>query len=131
MKCSDLQFDLSLYADGMLDESIAAATAQHLEMCPLCRQAYAEIREVRDGLRRMARPEMPKAAAESLRSAVHRELRAEKTALLPVSRGVREWLQLSVMPYTVGAVASVTIGLSLLSLMFSGSLRSGPFVRDV
>jgi hypothetical protein len=40
---------------------------------------------------------------------------------------MRDWLQLRLMPYSVGAVASVVIGLSFLSLLFSGGLRSGPF----
>ena len=127
MQCSDLQFDLSLYADGMLDQGKAAQTAQHLETCPVCRQAYADIREIRAGLREIARPALSSFAVDSIKAAVNRELRTETTSLLPVSRSLREWLQLSLMPYGVGALASIVIGISFLSLMFSGNLRSGPF----
>src|SRR5947208_2057908 len=106
MKCSDLQFDLSLYADGVLDERAAAATTEHLEICPLCRQAYADIREIRAGLRQMPRPELSRMAVEQIRSAVGRELKTSRTALFPLSHSVREWLQMSVLPYGAGTVAS-------------------------
>ena len=125
MKCSDLQFNLSLYADGMLGESDAETISNHLDHCPLCRQVYSEMREIRANLRQMRRPEIPIKAVESIKAAVHRETRAGH--LVPVSPGMRDWLQLRLMPYSVGAVASVVIGLSFLSLLFSGSLRNGPF----
>ena len=125
MKCSDLHYEISLYADGMLDESRAAGVAQHLDICPLCRQAYADIREIRAGLRQLGRPEMPRNVVTGLRSAVSQELKVTRNSLVPVSRPIREWLQMSVMPYSVGAVASVVLGLSFLSLMLSSGLRNG------
>ena len=127
MKCSDLQSNLSLYADGILDQSDAATISQHLEHCPLCRQACTEIRDLRAGLRQMPRPELSNSAVDSIKSALNREIKTSRHRLLPVSSSVREWLQLSVLPYGVGAFASVAIGLSFLTLMFSGSLRRGPF----
>jgi anti-sigma factor RsiW len=127
MKCSDLQINLSLYADGVLGDSDAATISRHLELCPLCRQAYAEIRELRAGLRQMSRPELSAYAAQSIKSTLDREIKTSRHSLLPLSSSIREWLKLSVMPYGVGAFASVAIGLSFLTLMFSGGLRNGPF----
>jgi hypothetical protein len=114
----------------MLDERAAAATTSHLEVCPLCRQAYAEIREIRTGLRQLPRPELSHFAAEQIRTAVRSELRMSKTSIIPLSQSIREWLQMSVLPYGVGAFASLAIGISFLTLMFSGSLRTGPFAGD-
>lgn len=127
MKCSDLQLNLSLYADGILDQSDAATISQHLEHCPLCRRVCTEIRELRAGLRQMPRPELSAAAVDSIKSALNREIKTSRHSLLPVSSGVRQWLQLSVLPYGVGAFASIAIGLSFLTLMFSGSFSHGPF----
>ena len=125
MKCSDLQFNLSLFADGMLSEGDAAILSGHLDHCPLCRQAYSEVREIRSSLRQMRRPEISAESVESIKAVLHRESKTRH--LVPVSSSTRDWLQLRLMPYSIGAVASVVIGLSFLSLLFSGSLRSGPF----
>lgn len=129
MKCSDLQFNLSLYADGMLGESDAETISGHLQHCPLCRQIYSEVREIRSGLRQMRRPEISAEAVQSIKAAVHRESRTKR--LIPVSSTMRDWMQLRLMPYSVGALASMVIGLSFLSLLFSGNLRSGPFSNGV
>ena len=109
----------------MLGESDVETISNHLVHCPLCRQVYSEVREVRSNLRKMRRPEISAEAVESIKAAVYRESRTRR--FVPVSSAMRDWLQLRLMPYSVGAVASVVIGLSFLSLLFSGGLRSGPF----
>ncbi len=123
MKCSDLKYNLSLYADGLLDESEATRVSQHLEVCPLCRQSNDEIRAVRDGLRRLGRSEMPAVFSDSIKSALRTELSSGRRSWLPASPDIREWLTLSVLPYGVGVCASVTIGLTLLTMMYSGMFK--------
>lgn len=117
MKCSELQFDLALYADGFHGGSVAA----HLDVCPLCRLRHEEFNALRSRLRQLGRPEMPATLRNSLRTAIH----AEQRSWLPFSPGMREWLQMRVMPYGVGAFASVLIGVAFLWMMFSGILKSG------
>src|SRR5258708_2778161 len=125
MKCSDLQSNLSLYADGSLEETENAALSGHLDICPLCRQKYADYREMRAALRQMRRPEISVALRKTIKGSVRSELRAEKRSLPTVSSGIREWLQMRVMPYGVGVFASVFVAVTFLTMMFSGMLKPG------
>jgi len=125
MKCSDLQDDLSLYADGFLTEGESLSVKAHLEMCPLCRQRYAEYRENRNDLALLARPEMSAALKRSIKQAVVSDVRASRRSWLPFTPDVREFLQMRVMPYGVGAFASVLICGGFLVAMFSGVLKNG------
>lgn len=125
MKCSDLQNNLGLYAHGSLTESESASAKSHLEMCPLCRQRYTEYREIKNGLALLARPEMSAALKRSIKQAVVSEVPANRRSWLPFAPDVREFLQMRVMPYGVGAFASVLICGGFLVVMFSGVLRNG------
>jgi hypothetical protein len=126
MKCSDLQPDLPLYADGVLSDGSSLSIKGHLEACPLCRQRYSEYREIKLSLGRMAtRRTSPSLRGEVKRSVVA-ELQASRRAWLPVAPDVREFLQMRVMPYGVGALASVLICGLFLAMMFSGTLRNDP-----
>ncbi|MEP6787286.1 MAG: zf-HC2 domain-containing protein [Acidobacteriota bacterium] len=126
MKCSDLQSNLALYADGLLDEIENSALSRHLDACPLCRQKAADYREMRAALRQMRMPEISVALKNTIKREVRTELRIEKHSLVPVSSGIREWLQMRVMPYGVGVVASVLVGMTFMTMMFSGMLTPGP-----
>lgn len=117
MKCSDLQLNLSLYADGFHNETVGG----HLDVCPVCRERQEQFIRVQTGLRQLPRTEMPAALRTSIKAAV----RAEKRSWLPVSVAAREWLQMRVMPYSVGAVASVLVCFGFLWMMFSGMLSPG------
>ena len=97
----------------------------HLDACPLCRQKSSEYREIHASLRQMRRPEISASLKNTLKDAVRSELRVEKQSWLHVSSGVREWLQMQVMPYSVGVAASLLIGMTFLTMMFSGMLASG------
>ncbi len=119
MKCSDIQHDLPLYADGRVAESEAGRIAAHLDSCPLCRAANAEFVEMRVALREMTSPDVPLYLNAHIRSAVNAERRAMRRPWLPFPADVRDWLTHAVMPYSVGAVASVVLGLGLLSVLNS------------
>lgn len=126
MKCSEIRSDLSLYADAILAERESVSVKDHLVTCPLCRERYAEIREVKTALRQMSRPELSVALQNQLKRSVRTEIRNTKTAWLPVSVGMRAWLYAQVMPYGVGTFASLLLGFTFLAMMFSGNRNLGP-----
>lgn len=132
MKCSDLQLDLSLYSDGLLSERENASIKSHLEVCPLCRQQNSEYRNLRADLQALRRPAIPENLQMNLRLAVRNELRPERS-FATSSPDFREWVQMHLMPYSVGVFTSVSIGFIFLTMMFSGMLRQAPVstaVRD-
>ncbi len=120
MKCQELQSDLMLYADGFLAEREHMLVNSHLEICPLCRQKYADIREVKATMRQMARPAISPALQAQLKRSVRNEIRTSNQAWIPVQTDVRLWLQTRLMPYAVGVLTSLVMGLTLLTMMFSG-----------
>jgi anti-sigma factor RsiW len=85
MKCSDIQPNLSFYAEGSLTQDESTAVREHLTVCPVCRQTESELRSVRTGLNRMSRPEMPAAVRNSLTSRVNHQRRKEEYAWPPFS----------------------------------------------
>src|SRR3954453_10358257 len=120
MDCSEIRSNLTLYTDRTLNEHDAAKVEAHLVECPLCRESSSQLHEVRNSLRRMARPEIPSSLKFQLKRAIRDEIAVEKTAWLPVSAATRAWLRKDLMPYAVGTLASVVIGLTVLTSMFSG-----------
>src|SRR5437899_2510917 len=127
MKCLEIQSELPLYSDGFLTEVENAAVKGHLKTCPLCRQKQADIREIKVSMRQMSRPAIPAAFQNQLNRAVRAEVRNVKTSRLPVSIAMREWLRLRIMPYSVGVAASLVLGFTFLSMMFSGMGQTGQF----
>ncbi|MBV9241827.1 MAG: zf-HC2 domain-containing protein [Acidobacteria bacterium] len=128
MKCSEVQHDLPTYADGMLAEKQAAVIAVHLDMCPVCRGVNSEMVEVRVALRRMPRPNIPYYLNARVKTAASAERRAIRSSWLPFPADIREWLARAVMPYSVGAVASVALGIGLLFVLNSSVGRYSQFV---
>lgn len=123
MKCSDLQFKLSAYADDLLTEGESALTRSHLETCPVCRDEFAGIRNIRDSLGKMGRTEIPASVRDSLKDTLRSQISDQKRRWLFVSPDIRDLLQMRVMPYSVGVMASTVIGFTFLTMMFSGILR--------
>ena len=120
MKCQELQSDLMLYADGFLAERELILVKNHMEICPLCRQKYADIREIKATMRQMPRPAISSALQAQLKRSVRSEIRTSKKTWFPVQTDVRFWLQTRLMPYGVGVLASLVMGFTLLTMMFSG-----------
>jgi hypothetical protein len=120
MKCESLQFNLSLYADDILTEDERAAADRHLVQCPLCRQKLDDYAAIRQSLRRVTQPAIPK----DLLASVKQSMRAELEPATPrrsafFSQAFWEFLQMRVMPYTVGAAASVFLGFTMLWALLS------------
>ncbi len=121
MKCSEIQFELPLYGENILGESEELVVRSHIEACPLCRQRITEHRVIRDGLRLIEPPAISLSFQSRLKDAVRNEQKGPSAILPP--RDIREWLTMRVMPYCVGFAASVVIGTSFLTMMFSGMLQ--------
>lgn len=128
MKCSELQFDLALYADRSVAARANSSIVEHLERCPLCRQRYAEFRAIGVRLGQLRRAEIPTALRDSIKRSVRSQRRFESRSFPGLTPDFRDWLQMSVMPYGVGVFASVLFGLTFLTMMFSGMLKTAPLI---
>ncbi len=118
MKCSDIQFELPLYCD--IDNTATTefpGVSEHLDHCPGCRQRLSEYRAVQAGLVRLSRPAMSALELKRLRQAVLSDSGKEHRSTGP---SIYRWLELQLIPYGIGAVASLIIGFGFLALMFSG-----------
>lgn len=124
MKCENLQFNLSLYIDNILADEERGIVDKHLAQCPLCRQKLDDFGALRQSLRQISQPAMPKDLLTSVKNAMAAELaptaKKQKTYF---SATFREFLQMRVMPLTVGTAASLIIGFSLLWILLSGVNR--------
>lgn len=125
MKCSNTQFDLAFYADGDLSESAAVSVRDHLKVCPVCRQTYAETVEIRTALRRMRRPEVPVALSRGIKDAAIGERRRIADSWVTIPGHMREWLEMQLLPYGVGVVATVLVGFTFLAMLFSNLIDYG------
>ena len=121
MFCENLQFNLSLYSDDVLTTEERAVLDEHLAQCPLCRQKLADFQSLRNGLRVLSRPDFSNQLLNKVRNSVAEELyTAETKPVFIFSDNVQNWLQMRLMPYTVGIVASLILGFSLLWSLSSG-----------
>lgn len=125
MKCSEIQFELAFYADGSLLQSSAAAVREHLRACPVCRQKYAETVEMRNALRRMRRPAIPAGLSRAIKDSAIGERRRVAKAWVTLPADAREWLELRLLPYGVGVLATVLVGFMFLALLFSNLIDYG------
>ncbi len=135
MKCEDLQFNLSLYSDDILTDQERDVLDVHLVACPLCRQSLADLQEIRTSLRVLARPAMPLHILNSLKIAVANELEAANPApqFYVFNETFGEWARKRLMPFSIGTVASLVLGITLLwSLMSSvnNPQQNGEFVQN-
>ena len=125
MFCENLQFNLSLYSDDVLTAEERAVLDEHLAQCPLCRQKLADFQSLRNNLRVLPRPDFSNELLNKVRNSVAEELyTAETKPIFIFSDNVQNWLQMRLMPYTVGTVASLILGFSLLWTLSSGIQNS-------
>lgn len=124
MKCEELKFNLSLYSDDVLTESERDVLELHLAQCPLCRQKIADMQEIRNNLRFLARPAMPLHVLNSVKFTVSAELEAANPSpqFFVFNETFGEWINKRLMPFSIGTVTSLVLGFMLLwSLMTSVS----------
>jgi hypothetical protein len=127
MKCEDLQLNLPLYTDDVLTGDERDALNVHLAACPLCRQKLEDFQILRNSLRAFGRPEISAQTLNSVRAA----MAIETSTFAPKQKSVfsndfREWLQMRVMPYSIGALASLILGFTLLYSLLSAANQFEP-----
>ncbi len=106
--------------DGLLDGGQSEVFERHLASCPLCRERVSEIRSIRNDLRMLSRRAVPASVSDRTKRAVREEIRAGRIFNIPAA--TREWIQMRLIPIAVGVVASVVIGTSILSILFSSRI---------
>jgi anti-sigma factor RsiW len=97
MKCSDLQFNLPLYPADLSAVELSA-TEQHLSACPVCRERASDLQMIRQRLRNISAPDIPDSLERRMLQLVQDELGNHQRT------------------------ASVIIGLTVLTSLFSGGL---------
>jgi anti-sigma factor RsiW len=110
MSCERTREALLLFIDGEVPPSIYAACGEHLRECPVCRAEYGSLCTISRELARMPAPNVP----TDLTASISRRLRIESAAARnsqPRGLGsiIIQWLKPRVMPYSVGAMASVLL----------------------
>jgi len=120
MFCENLQLNLSMYLDDCLNQGERAIVEEHLAQCPLCRQKLDDFQSLRQSLRVLPRPELPSDLLSSMRNRVAQQIEVgqQKPSFI-FSENFNEWLQMRLMPYSVGTALSLLFGLSLLWMMLS------------
>ena len=117
-KCEELQFDLPLYFDGSLNAEERSAIDLHLPECPLCRQKLSEFEDLSRELKAIPRFAVPEDLVETIRAAVG--ARVSAAGFSPVFHLIerrRSWSEIWLMPFSVGAMATLVIGFTLLTLV--------------
>src|SRR5437762_2497717 len=118
MNCAETRKNLSAYLDGRLMGGARAVVGAHLERCPVCRLQLAELRAVVRSLGALERPQPPVAMAAAISDALMIE-RAARTQRphVPFLARVELWVRPRVMPYTVGAFASILLFMAVTSAL--------------
>jgi len=104
--CEEIRAELDAYLDGELDEARAAEVGRHIDGCPACADALAELRRVSLALRRLPAPAAPQGFVERFRQARLAE---------PVVRPAR-----SRLAWAVGSVAAAAAALLFAAAMLPG-----------
>ena len=121
-KCEEIQFDLPLYSDGSLDAAERGIIDAHLPECPLCRQKLSEFKQLSLGLRSVPRESASLEMLNSIRAAVADRLATPSGyPSFQLMDRRRSWREIWLVPSTAAALASLTIGLTLLSFMLTSS----------
>jgi anti-sigma factor RsiW len=116
--CNEIQFDLPVYFDGVLISDEREIVDSHLAACPLCRKRLSEIEGLRGSLRGFARPEIPQSLTASIRASLAERLQpATGTPGFRLIEARSNWMEIWLMPYTVGGLATLIVGFTMLWVM--------------
>ncbi len=113
MNCQEINSQFSQYVDDALSLPARVAVDQHLDRCPLCRAELAELRALTRSFRQLARPLPPPDLASSITDALTIEAAAKRQSQRSFSDRLAIWLEPRLMPYGVGAFASVLLFVSM------------------
>jgi len=124
MKCQDLQLNLPLFSDDVLSADEGVVLREHLDSCPLCRQKLADFQDLRNSLRGMTRPELSASIFDSLRNRVAFHLVSGTSSPgFQLVDDRRNWLDVWLMPYTVGAMTSLLVGFMMIWVIMSNDFQ--------
>lgn len=118
MTCEETQKSFSPYLDGVLARASRAGVDAHLEVCPVCRLELSRARSIVRALANLKRPVAPPNLAASINELLLIERAARRqqpTGSLPVR--FMHWLEPRLMPYTVGALASLILFVGLVNAL--------------
>lgn len=130
MNCEELQRHISLYLDNCLSPAARALCDEHLAECPVCR---AELQVSRRIARQLAAQTSTLAPAE-LAHSINARINTERIALKQIERespidiveNIRHRFAARLMPFTVGAFATLLLFVSLI-----GTLRPNFFTSSI
>jgi hypothetical protein len=116
--CEESRKAFSPYLDGELTRAACAALDEHLDLCPLCREALSRTRALVRELSLVARPAPPADLAAAISNAVAVE-RAARPARPYRSLGERlfQWVEPRLMPYAVGAFYSAVLFIAVFGAL--------------
>lgn len=118
MTCEETQKAFSLYVDGELTGAMRSAVDAHLDVCPVCRLSLSEMRSLVRSLSLMERPAPPPSLAVSISDSVMIERAARLSQQAPpLFVRLTQWLEWFIMPYAVGALASMLLFVTVLGAL--------------
>ena len=118
MTCEETQKNFSPYLDGRLARGAGAGVDAHLQVCPVCRGEFSRAHSLVRALSHLERPAAPAGLAASINELLLIERAARRqqpTGSLP-ARALR-WLEPRLMPYTVGALASLILFIGVVNAL--------------
>jgi hypothetical protein len=118
MNCEETQKSFSPYLDGRLAQSAHNGVDAHLKVCPVCRLEFARTRSLVRSLASLDRPAVPADLAASINDLLLIERAARRqqpVGSLPVR--LMRWLEPRLMPYTVGALASLILFIGVVNAL--------------
>lgn len=117
MFCQETQHLFSQYIDDALSLPMRASVDEHLNECPVCRSELAELRAFTRSLRQFAQPVPPPDLAASITTALTIEAAARRQSHRAFADRLALWLEPRLMPYGVGAFASVLLFVSMFAAL--------------
>jgi putative zinc finger protein len=118
MSCEETTHLLSAYLDDVLSPPMRLAVDDHLNTCPICRAHAAELRTLSRSLSQLVRPIAPATLASSITDSLMIEAAARRqTPELSFRERTALWLEPRLMPYGVGAFASVVLFVSMFAAL--------------
>lgn len=118
MTCEETQKSFSPYLDDMLARAARDHMDAHLEVCPVCRLELDRTRFIARGLANLERPLAPPDLAASINQLllIERAARRQQPTASLSARFMR-WLEPRLMPYTVGALASMILFVGVVNAL--------------
>jgi hypothetical protein len=118
MTCEETQKSFSPYVDGRLAHGARVGVDAHLEVCPVCRSEFDLTRSLVRSLANLERPAIPAGLAASINEQllIERAARRQQPVGSLPARLLR-WLEPRLMPYTVGALASLILFIGVVNAL--------------